>query len=269
MKTLRVPVLVFCISFIVLVASLGDYGITWDEPENFFTGRVYLNVFSHLSTTYLRNPNRLAIPDPVGFRQETHWERYPPFAVTLASLSSYVFSQRLHILHPVIAHHVVVVLFGSLGILGTYALSTLVGGSGITAAIVLFLILVYFGQSHNNIKDIPGAAMYIAALCMWLFAIQKKNRWWFVVAGVMTGFSIATKISAFFVLPTVLVWMILSKISLRWFWVGTIVCYVSLCTAWPWLLVDFPQHFLLVWRYTQEVGRGLSVLFYGALYHAG
>lgn len=239
--------------------------ITWDEPENYYVGRVYLNTLTGQN-----------MPQALPFRKDSHWERYPPFAITIASLYSWVLSETLHIIEPIDAHHVAVVGFGALAGVVTYAIALELGMSlyaAVAAAVVLFFSPVFFGHTHTNPKDIPQTAMFALAVYAGLVAFRRKTYSAYAWAGLAWGCALATKFNALFV-PIVIAFGVAPIVRARGRQVKLILVYVGISFAallllWPWLALDPIKHPGQIVQYVGEVGRGLNVLFFGQLYSAG
>ncbi len=274
----RVGIIIFFVVFLFGLFTMSRGIITWDEPENYFVGRIYLNILWTQSLGPLRNPTSLRIPQALPFRADTHWERYPPLAITLASFSSLVWSEWLHLTDPVSAHHMVVVLFSALAVYATYAMGLELTGSvflGGIAALILALSPIFLGHSQVNIKDVPQAALFTLSVWLGMRAIRANTLHLYLVAGVVWGLAMATKFNAVFV-PIILgIWFIVQKknrLSVRqigYFTHYGIVGMVVLCVFWPWIVTDPVRNIRMIVQYVGEVGRGLPVLFDGILYIAG
>lgn len=99
--------------------------------------------------------------------------------------------------------HLVNVLFGLLGVWGTFKLGALLGGArtGFLAALFLLLNPVYYGHSFNNPKDIPFAAMSVWALWAMFRASMHGPRipWTEAVrTGLMLGLPLAIRAGGIF-----------------------------------------------------------------------
>ncbi|MEK7800866.1 MAG: glycosyltransferase family 39 protein, partial [Pseudomonadota bacterium] len=260
----------FGILFTIGVLTRSPSMVTWDEPENYYVGRVYLNTLTGGD-----------MPQALPFRSETHWERYPPFAITIASMSSRVLSETLHITNPIDAHHIAVIGFAALGAVATYGIAVELGltvSVAVIAAVVVFFSPIYFGHAHTNPKDIPQAAMFTLAVYAGLVAFRKKTYTAYICAGLVWGCALATKLNALFVPIILCLWFFLKNHThTPGVWVKCArqaVLYgcsglITLLILWPWLASDPVKHVGQIVQYIGEVGRGLPVLFFGHLYHGG
>jgi hypothetical protein len=129
----------------VFIATVGDYGLTYDEQPHIRYGERLLDFY--LS----------------GFRSSTGVSRSSygaAFDLAAALL------RRVSPWDEFRTNHVLCVFVAQLGLLGTWRLGRLVAGPLGGAFALLFLVLtpVYYGHQFNNPKDIPFAAGYIWGL---------------------------------------------------------------------------------------------------------
>lgn len=274
----RVGLVIFFIVFVIGFLTMSRGMITWDEPENYYVGRIYLNILWTRSLAPLRDPNTLRLPQALPFRVDTHWERYPPFAITLASFSSLIWSEWLHLTDSVSAHHLVVVFFAALAVSATYAFGFELTGSVFLASCAAFILAglpLFFGHSHVNIKDVPQTALFTLSLWLGVVALKQSARLPYIIAGFFWGLAMATKFNAVFV-PVILgIWHIaqgklkFSQKQFERYSMYVIVGIVVLCLFWPWIIINPVRHLQMIAQYIGEVGRGLPVLFGGVRYAAG
>ena len=131
-------------AFALVVCLYGDYGITWDEPNQHQYGvhvvRYYETLFAdHTALTYLDAYLYGALFDSVS-----------AIVVRLSPLGTF---ETRHLLNA---------LVGLAGIVAVWKMTRLVGGEGSAwlAAALLLLEPSYFGHMFNNPKDIPFAVGY-------------------------------------------------------------------------------------------------------------
>ncbi|HLG69612.1 MAG TPA: hypothetical protein VK009_04220, partial [Chloroflexota bacterium] len=101
---------------IACFATLSQYGISWDEPENFLIGDLLMRSISTLSP---RPYQSAQVPGDLS--------RYPPVANVASALADSLLSARLGLLNYVEGHHAAVVIFGALGLAAVYALARAFG----------------------------------------------------------------------------------------------------------------------------------------------
>lgn len=144
---------------LVAFAVLDDYGLSWDEVDNFVVGDALVDaILARDLHVYLRTEVTGGLL------------RYPPVANFVAGVTSEILHERLGVLGWVDAHHVAVVLFGALGVPAVFLLARPWGrAAGAIAMIAYAAHPVIFAQSHLNVKDLP-----LAVLLAWtvLFAVR-------------------------------------------------------------------------------------------------
>jgi hypothetical protein len=145
-------VLCFAVLGLVMLATLPDYGLTYDEQAHLKLGERVLRFYSggFVSTVPL-----VRSAYGVGFdlfsallRRVSPWDEYR-------------------------TNHLLCVFVAQLGLLGTWKLGRLLAGPLGALGALLFLVLtpVYYGHQFNNPKDVPFAVGYIwglYALAHWL-----------------------------------------------------------------------------------------------------
>ncbi len=134
---------------IAVVAYLhGDYGVTWDEPNQHQYGKHVVRYYE----TCLEDRSALTYLDAY-----LYGALFDSVAALLVRVSP---------LGPFETRHLVNALVGLAGILGLWKMTRLVGGGGAAAlaAAMLFFEPNYFGHMFNNPKDIPFAVGYTWSL---------------------------------------------------------------------------------------------------------
>jgi hypothetical protein len=223
---------VFAAFTAVGLLTLRDYGITWDEMENFIVGE-------RLARFWVEgNPARLVFADdanpdwrrvalhsgawveatrdamrPAQHRRFAAFEtaqpwRYPPLANTLSGLSCLLFFHRLGWLAPVDAHHFAIVLFGAFAVALVFHWTArrygwLAGGA---AALLLAAHPRFFAHAHNNIKDLPETALFTAAVLAAANALERAAPARIAAAAVVWGAALAIRPNALFAPLVVLPW---------------------------------------------------------------
>lgn len=201
------------LSFLVLhVLLINDYGLTWDYHFHFFGGGHFLG----LSWQQLE-PRDLPYvePDP----RKAWTLPYGPI-MSIPPVASYIFfSQTLHLLPPDSAYHVPIIFWGVAGIAVLYVFMRQAFSRRIAwiAALLLALTPRYFGDLHNDMKDVPSAVSF--ALNMWLvWRLMKYKRpidlVWAILAFAM-AFNV--KINSVFIPIVFAVWVSIPLIIRRSF----------------------------------------------------
>ncbi|HEV2265500.1 MAG TPA: glycosyltransferase family 39 protein [Stellaceae bacterium] len=244
----------FVVLLVLALVTFQDYGVTWDEDAQNWYGVAVLNYY--LS----------------GFADHSYMRLYDLFyygsifdtiAAALNHVSPYGTFETRHLLNA---------LIGIVGIVGTWKLGRVLGGSRAAFVAALFLALTpnYYGQMFNNPKDVPFAASMVWALYYLVGAIrQLPQPDWRLGAklGLAAGLALAVRVGGLLIfgyigmaLLAFGVWRLAESRSIRLAfgesWAGgwrlylpTIaVAYPVMLLFWPWAqqspLVN-PVHALL------------------------
>lgn len=151
-RVLRVGLVVVAVAVVAYLH--GDYGVTWDEPNQHQYGKYVVRYYETL------------LADRSAF---TYLDAYL-YGALFDSVAALLV--RVSPLGPFETRHLLNALVGLAGILGLWKMTRLVGG-GIAAAVAAALLLFepsYFGHMFNNPKDIPFAvgytwSIYLLARC--------------------------------------------------------------------------------------------------------
>lgn len=276
------------IFFVVGVFSLPLYGVNWDEAVHFGRGQAILHYFltgkkdyADISPSqrisYFQNSNFTYSNFESYFTDYTKGFNFgaghPTFSDVLASLSNYIFYQKLGIIGDIEAYHLYGIFLASflVGII-SYMVSLNYGLlAGIVAGLSLGLTPLFLGESRFNIKDIPEAVYYSMAVITAYFWVKKKSYHWLFVSAIFFGMAFSTKMNVVFAFFTIALWMatstllyshdhILQKLfhvgknivvlALTWTGIGLIVYFAS----WPILWSDPWNKFIYNMRFYQRIG---------------
>jgi len=242
------------------VVTLPHYGLTWDEGlRHMFFGERYFDFFTSLDTVYLDfDRGDLAIhrrPLNLYYSPRKHFAyAYPPLAQTLSAATMEIFAYRLGWLDPVDAFHLMTVLLSGLllWVLFRFAAGSLGWLTAFLATLILSTYPRFWGDSHNNPKDIPEAVFFsfaVIAVHSWHTNPSWRRALW---AGILFGASLAIKLNAAFI-PLVVVlgiwswefkWPPWRRVAnhLREFFSHYILMFGSAATTyfllWPYLYPD-------------------------------
>lgn len=278
--------------------TVGHYGITWDEPENFLAGELYWQFWRTWDTRWLdfeglKNQWAEADQKPYFYVYTIGWqERYPPFANTVSAVLAWLLHDVLGWLDPITAHHAAIPLFGALGVWVTFRFAWERRrrlSEALPAALMLAAFPLYWAHAHNNIKDVPTAALFSAALWAGWRAFGQAGRVeqrWALLAGGLGGLCLATKANALFLGPILLLWLAwvyapalagrrpregaVPWRSLAAALVGMAVgAGIVLIVLWPYLWTDPLRRLLSMLVYFSTAGQRVPVFFAGRLYSSG
>lgn len=172
---------------VVGIFTVGDYGMSWDEPSRFRGGDDKLQYYDDLFAG--RTPKAHASSYPGLFDMPVAWAHsvFPDTGTR---------SQKGHFLG---------FCFGLLGLVSIWRIVARIGGerAGFWALLFLAALPRYYGHMFMNPKDIPLAATYIFGCwaLVELFAKLPKCSWKHVVwIGVASGLAMSCRIAGFLVL---------------------------------------------------------------------
>jgi hypothetical protein len=239
----------------VFIATVGDYGLTYDEEPHIRYGERLLDFY--LS----------GFRSSTGVSQSSYGAAFDLCAALLRRVSPWDEYRTNHVLCAFVAQ---------LGLLGTWRLGRLVAGPLGGSFALLFLVLtpVYYGHQFNNPKDIPFAAGYIWGLyCIarllaacgpgaaerepnpGVQALGGSGYWVALSAALGLGMSVrvgGALLIGYLVLFVALVtldrWRVVSRASalaLRPVWVRSLL---AIAGAWLLLLVSWPRALLSPFR---------------------
>ena len=197
----RLSLLCFAVLAVVMIATLPDYGLTYDEQPHIKLGE---RVLAFYSGGFQRSGSLARSAYGAGFdlcaallRRLSPWDEYR-------------------------TNHVLCVFVAQLGLLGTWKLGRWLSGPLGALASLLFLVLtpVYYGHQFNNPKDIPFAAGYIwglyatAQLLSWSPAPgEGLRKHWRRALGVALIFGLAMSVR---IAGAVLIGYLVGFLLLRW-----------------------------------------------------
>jgi hypothetical protein len=193
------------------VSTLPRYGLTCDEAYgSLFFGERYLHYFLTFDRSYLdlsRHDLDIHARVPDLFRSSWRWApgAFPPLADTLSAAAMELLGHRLGWMDPIDAFHVpTILLVGALLVaLHAFAAPRLGEAAALVGVGVLGSYPRFWGDMHNNVKDIPQAVFFsltVMALARWHEAPSLRRA---VLAGALGGAALAVKINAVFV-PVIL-----------------------------------------------------------------
>ncbi len=236
-ESIKIPFLIALSFFIVSIATLSHYGISWDEPIHFQRGQAYLYYFLTGEKTYDALPVvRDYIPKIEGldinetfkgrtivdlkpnfrrsyFQNESLNGKYfissdsghPPLNGILAALTNKIFYQHLGIMGDIESHHLFIVIAATVlvFVVSIFAYELYGVTASIVAGVCLSLYPLFFAESHFNIKDPPETAFI--GLTIWAFwnSLNKKSWRWVVVAAFTSALALGTKFNVLF-LPVII-----------------------------------------------------------------
>ena len=221
----------------VMLTTVRDYGLTWDEE--------FQSVYGELVLSWFRS----------GFREDTalvykNLYLYGGFFDVLAQLFARLSPWDLYE-----DRHLVNVAFALLALAGTWRLGTLMLGDrgGVFAMALTALTPMFYGHSFNNPKDIPFAALFVWTLCQ-VFETARSlpviSKWATAKLTICLGLVLAIRPGGIFVFGYVVLWWALSLVRAGRVTRPAVLhaggrlaivllgAWIIMLSAWPWAQVD-------------------------------
>ncbi|CAA6691132.1 MULTISPECIES: glycosyltransferase family 39 protein [unclassified Lentimonas] len=180
-------VVLFSAILCVGTVTVGDYGMSWDEPFRFKGGDSQLAYYSDLVSGKGVSAQTSSYPGLFDLPLAIVHEAFPELGTR---------SQKGHIWS---------FCFGLIGLLSIWRVTARIGGerAGFFGLLLLATVPRYYGHMFFNPKDIPLAGMY--ALGVWavvsLLSRLPKPAWRYVIAiGLAAGLALSARIAGFLVL---------------------------------------------------------------------
>jgi hypothetical protein len=207
---------VFTIALIALVPTVGDFGLTWDEPAYRYSQIMaaqwweqWGEVGSWDDAWTLLDPINLWYYWPYG-RHGINF--HPPLAGQLNLAAYAVFG---HWMKDIPARRMATVIEFALTLaIGFHFLARRYAISiGVVMAGSLLLMPRLYGQAHLIDTDTPGLLIWAAtALAFWKGLYEPDARRWRVAVGVLMGLAFVEKMGAVMVLVPLLLWLAASRL---------------------------------------------------------
>jgi|GEM_PF-607937 len=201
-------VLVLLILLVAHLAIINDYGFTWDFHFHFFGGGHLLGMnpqeLEPRNLPYVEPDPRRAVTLPYGALMSI-----PPV------VSYLLFYKTWNILPSDAAYHLPIIIWGvaGIGILYAFMKEAFSKRIALFSALCIGLMPRYFGDLHNNMKDIPSAVAF--TLNIWLLWRLMRYKRVFDLFLAVIAFAIAfnVKINAIFIPIVFAIWLVLQKIT--------------------------------------------------------
>ena len=246
--------------FVFSAASLGDFGITWDEGEKI-----------HDDTSYLQILRRIEPFDPLVIHIPGYFYVFDTARSVYAKLAADLLGEP----HPVLVHHCFNIAIGTACLVLLYLLVLWISGErrlAVLSATALALMPQFIGHSQNNPKDLPAAFLFLLVACLVVRLSLDPSARGVVGAGLAFGVSLTTRVSAGLLVPILGIWLLVRRRALarrRWrsyAWAAAVAAAAAVA-SWPALwfrrteMIDLVSKRLAVLR-----GIDFDVLYLGQLY---
>src|SRR3989344_4593615 len=205
---------------VIAFATIGHYGVSFDEPPHFRRGQAYLHFFltgkkdySDIPSTYRRSIYQNDNEDGRFYIDAAKNQSHPPLNDTLAALGNYVFFQKLGILDDTDAHHVfgivsVVLLLSTVYLFARVNFGVL---AGLVASLSVAVYPMFLGESHFNVKDPPETSFFTATLILFWYAVVKKSSKALIASSIFFSLALGTKFNILFLPFIVVPWLFIYR----------------------------------------------------------
>ncbi|MFI5456717.1 MAG: glycosyltransferase family 39 protein [Isosphaerales bacterium] len=227
---------VLTIALAALVPTVGDFGLTWDEPAYRYSQVMSAQWWEQLGQVRSRRDAEDLL-DPFTLLYFWPYGRHginfhPPLAGQLNLATYVVFG---HWMKDIPARRMASVIEFALTItIGFHFLARRYGGwVGFVAAGSLLLMPRLYGQAHLVDTDTPGLLLWTAtALVFWKGLHEPHARRWRVAVGILLGLAFIEKMGAVVVLVPLLLWLILGHLPRTFMRPGGRAAWIDgLCTT--------------------------------------
>ena len=245
------------------LATLSDYGVTWDEPSTYYCGSVNVEIIRAFLAS-----------EPVPEFCAYPIRGFYFVADTLRGLLASALVEGLRLPSEYLAYHLIHLILSAVSILLLYTLCAQVGGNrrvAFFAASTLALLPKFVGHSQNNPKDLIALFLFLATISWIVHLTRRGGLWRAVVGGVVLALALTTRtLSAF--LPILLgswlliAWRDLVLRRVREYavlsGVGAVCCFLF----WPWLWGDPVGRLSAAIRHVLGFRYADPVLYFGSVY---
>jgi 4-amino-4-deoxy-L-arabinose transferase-like glycosyltransferase len=259
--------LIIAVFLLIHLATINDYAFTWDFHFHLFGGGKLLGYewqqLEARALPYVEPDPRLAWSLPYGPLMSI-----PPVASYL------LFYKTLGWLPQDAAYNLPIILWGvaGMGILYLFLKEAVSKRVALMASLFLALTPRFFGDLHNNMKDIPSAVVF--ALNIWLLwrAVTYKRVVDLILAAFAFAIAFNVKINSMFIPIVFALWLFLSQVSkksikifLPYFFMAPLLAFLLWWVFWPDPIGQLKHAYL-----TFGVGtNNIEVLLNGAWYCSG
>lgn len=234
-----VAIILALLCFLMLAATAGDIGLTYDEP-------IYM-------TKGMQAWNWLMAWAPTQHEAlESYWQTagdQQPGAIKLIfGIITNTLGMALPV-SPIVALRMGTMVLSALGVAALYLFIAHVWGTGagLVGSVGLFLMPRAFTHMHLSALDAPVMALGFICVALVYLAAREDLLWPCVLSGVVFGLALGTKLNAFFVPLIILPWVIYYGSRQIAGWTAASMAIFGPLTffvTWPWLWRDTIARFL-------------------------
>lgn len=295
----KLKLLIIPISFLIIsIYTLPDYGINWDSFVHFSRGQSYLNYFLTGSTNYDNLPsysNSDCVNGNLGLftkckdknERRSYYQNdyynfdyyivndsgHPPLNDIMASLSNYIFYQKLGLVNDTLSHEIFIILSSFLLIIGiAYFVKSELGIlPSIVSSLVLASYPLFFAESHFNIKDPPETVFFGLTLIFFYLGTVRNNWKYILLSSIAAGLALGTKLNIIFAIFIIAPWILFYFNNLKKIFVSLLL-YVPIAlgivySLWPYLWQDPMRNIFNIFGYYSQIGVGTPVEMSAYIFH--
>ncbi|MFH1613159.1 MAG: glycosyltransferase family 39 protein [bacterium] len=219
-----------------ILCTVDNFGITFDEPCYFKATYLHTKWIDCLKNSFLHHNYFHPFSSSV---ISTYWEPFHNHPSFTFFISNFFWNFYHNSLGDIKSYRLSGAFFFALLISSVFMFASKIYGikSGIISSLSLLLLPRVFGDSYLLALDIP-------ITCMWfltIYAFYKSFNFllWKIIAGILFGFALATKINAFLIPIPLFIWTLIyyrkrKYLVNNFLWFG-IIGFIVFIISWPWL----------------------------------
>ena len=258
-------IVIFTVSVVIGLSTYRDYGVAWDDTTQREIGTVSYN--------YVFNGDEALL----GYADKDYGVGFELPLIILEKQLDLRDTRDIFLMRHLVTH-----LFFLVSMFGGYLLIYRLFGSRLVACMG-FIMLVFhpriYAHSFFNTKDVPFLSMFLLSLLAIYLLQQKQKTGWYVLAGLVTGYTVATRIMGIvlfgFVSLVVLADVIRAnrkgnaiRLYLVRYFAFIVVFLLTLYAAWPYLWTDPVGRFVSAYNAFSHYRWEGEVLFQGRIIKA-
>jgi 4-amino-4-deoxy-L-arabinose transferase-like glycosyltransferase len=231
----RRAVIVGVLTVVLLLATAGNIGLTWDEPAYIAASESYTGWINRL----VFGPHGVLNQTVVDSAWEVNHE-HPPLD---KEISGVVWALARNILDDLLARRLGNILLVGLTVAFLYHMvSDELGEMAAVGAVAAWLTMPrFFFHAHLAALDVPAACMIVLVTYVFWRTKESARFRYTLLLGAVWGLALSTKINAAFILPTLFLWALIFRRKFYIFVRLILAAVIGLpffIGLWPWLYYD-------------------------------
>jgi hypothetical protein len=177
----------------VALATLGQYGLTWDEPVQSRYGELALHYFATGGQDH--SVDRLL---------NLRW-----YGAAFEMLPAAVYQFAPQYKYEI--RHLFIVLTGFAALVGAGVYAAMLGAEPMAAQLLLALLPHFYGHAFNNSKDVPFACAIVWTMVAMARLLERPSRGRMVLAGLALGAALSVRVGALLFVGIVLLVILVQR----------------------------------------------------------